>query len=600
MKEEQKFSLARFFARIMRGKARWLALSLAFSFAAVGANMLMPQALRLAIDSAIGGMEPEFPLLGGFAEAWLKSLDSAGLLWAAAALSILFALANAAFGVASRAFLAIGTEGAIKKYRDRLYSHIQRLPYSWHSENQTGDIIQRATSDMNTVRGFIGAQAIEVARTVFMIIAALFLMFTMNVALSLAACAFVPMIVASNVFFYRLVGSRFLKADEAEGELTVLAQESLTGIRVVRAFGMEAFEKERFDSQNEGFTQLWVKLGTVLGYFWAVNDLAAGLQLFTIIAAGSFLAARGSLTAGEFLVFVNYYYQLQWPVRALGRTLSEMSKATVSAKRLEEIEFSAEEDEALLGVEVPMPAEVEFSHVSFGYQGRSVIKDVCFSIPPGSSLGILGPTGSGKSTLASLLCRLFDPDEGEIRIAGTNIKEMPLPYLRRKVGLVLQETFLYSRTIGENISIANPGASQEDIKRAAEAAGLGDTIASFRQGYETAVGERGVTLSGGQKQRLGIARMLLRGAEVFVFDDSLSSVDVVTDLEIRKSLKEALIGKASITISHRAASLMDCDQILVLEDGEVAALGTHAELMEEGGLYRKIFDRQSLGGRNGK
>jgi len=595
MAKEKKFSLLSYFARITKGQRRWIALSITLSFLSSGANLLMPQSLRIAVDSAIGGAPIRLSLLGGALQRAFAGAGPARLLLLSGALALTFAAVSGLCSFGARVSLAHGTESAIRAYRDALYLHIHRLPFSWHSENPTGDIIQRATSDMNTVRGFIGSQATEVVRTAFLLVIALSFMFSMNATLSLAAVAFMPFMLAYNAVYYRLVGKRFLEADEAEGELTVIAQENFTGVRVVRAFGMEGFEKARFDGQNESWTRVWVRLGTLMGSFWGLNDVTAGLQLFAIILLGCFEAVKGRITVGEFLVFINYYYTLQWPVRSLGRTLSEMSKARVSAIRLSEIEDAAEEDMGEEGERPPMPCDIELSHVSFSYGEHEVLRDISLKIPKGTSLGILGPTGSGKSTLVSLLCRLHAPTAGCIAYGGVKIEDISLPYLRRNVGLILQEPFLFSRTMADNISIGMP-VDLGRLAKAVAAAGLEETVASFPRGLDTVVGERGVTLSGGQKQRMAIARMVYRGGSTLIFDDSLSAVDIATDYEIRKNIQALSEGRTVIIISHRISSLMGCDKTVVLEGGRVSDEGTHEELIAREGLYKEIYEAQGMGG----
>lgn len=557
--------------------------------------MLMPQSIRLAIDSAIGGLPPRLPVIGRLFEPWLSSLGTTGLLAFSAGLSLSLTLASGLLALANRACLSIGSEGAIKDLRDRLYQHIQRLPYKWHAENHTGDIVQRATSDVGTIKAYISSQAVEVIRTVFMISVALSFMFSMNRALSYIAVAFVPVVIGVNTVYYSISSKRFLAADEHEGELMSIAQENFTGVRVVRAFGMESYERDRFNSQNEIYTQAWVKLGSVLGAFWAVNSMLTGLQRFSIIIGGCFLAVSGELTVGEFLVFISYYNYLQWPVRSLGRTISEMSRASASAIRLAEI-LDAEAEDIEDGLKEPAETgDIVFDSVSFAYANTAAkaLDNVSFTVPKGSSFGILGPTGSGKSTIASLLIRLYEPSEGKITYGGIDTADISLPFLRNKIGLVLQETFLFSKTLEENIAIGVSSYTPDDMAHAINSSGMASMVEEMPQGLDTVVGERGVTLSGGQKQRAAIARMLLRGADVFIFDDSLSAVDMITDLEIRRALKQEAAGKTSIIISHRTASLMHCDRILVIEGGKATDIGSHSELIRREGLYKRVFEKQS-------
>ena len=384
-------------------------------------------------------------------------------------------------------------------------------------------------------------------------------------------------------------------ADESEGDLMVAVQENLTGVRVVRAFGSEKQELERFDKFNQIHYDKWVRMGYTMGAYWGIGDLVTGIQVLTVIAAGAVLAYQGQLTLGEFLVFVSYNRTLSFPLRRLGRILSDMSKMKVSAERLAEILEAEEERDAPTDTAPDIRGDIAFEHVSFAYDGADVLKDVSFTIDAGTTFGILGGTGSGKSTLGYLLDRLYDlePGKGRITIDGRDIRTIRREHLRRNVGIVLQEPFLFSKTIAENIAIARPESSMEQIRHAASVADVDDSIMDFRDRYDTLVGERGVTLSGGQKQRVAIARTLMCGSPIMLFDDSLSAVDLTTDARIRAALREDTGYATVILISHRINTLMDADKILVLEDGKVAQIGTHEELIAVDGIYKRTYDLQS-------
>ena len=336
----------------------------------------------------------------------------------------------------------------------------------------------------------------------------------------------------SSGVFYTEISSRFQVADEAEGELTTCAQENLTGVRVVRAFGRERYEVDRFNRRNQRFSQLWIRLGKLLSIYWASGTLLTCLQVMVIILVGTVETVHGNMTLGAFLAFITYNEALAWPVRSLGRVLSDMSKAGVSLDRVGYI-LQAQEEQDVPEAQEATTGDIEFDHVSFGYEGQPVLRDVSFTIPAGSTFAILGGTGSGKSTLVHLLDRLYDLPEGQgtITIGGVDIRKMNRESLRRQIGLVLQEPFLFSQTIRENISATKPQATEEELRRAAAIACVDEAITEFPDGYETVVGERGVTLSGGQKQRVAIARMLVQQAPIMVFDDSLSAVDAQTDAQ---------------------------------------------------------------------
>ncbi len=597
MKEEKLTGRgkAKLVVRYLRPVAWLCALGLLMSLFSQVFNALIPQIVRVTVDSVLGTEKPQLPaaLAGALPIEALRADPAMALVWAAGAV-VLFAVLRGFAIFGQRLFLARGSEGFVKGIRDELFSHIQRLPFAWHTAHQTGEMIQRCTSDVEVVRTFVCTQLVEVIRTVILVAVYLYAMFSMNVKLSLVSLAFIPVVALSSGLFYGRIAARFKVADEAEGELTTMVQENLTGVRVVRAFGRESFELGKFNEKNDRFSELWIKLGRVLAVYWASGTLLTCLQVMVILILGVVEAVRGELTLGGFLAFVSYNSTLAWPVRSLGRVLADMSKAGVSMDRVAYILRAEEERELPGAAEAPMDGDIVFSHVSFGYEGQEVLRDVSFTVPAGSTFAILGGTGSGKSTLVHLLDRLYDLGEGqgEITIGGRDIRLIERGYLRRNIGLVLQEPFLFSRTIRENIAAPRPGAAEAEIRRAAAIACVDEAVTEFPDGYDTLVGERGVTLSGGQKQRVAIARMLISGAPVMVFDDSLSAVDSETDAKIRAALRESLGRATVILISHRITTLMQAERILVLENGQVSDIGTHEELISRPGIYREIYDIQ--------
>ena len=576
----------------LRGVLGLFLAALVFSMLNTVCNAVTPQIIRTTVDSIIG--DKPFALPNTAAE-WMGGLElTRALAWAAGAV-LAAAAASGVCNYFSRLCTAKCSERFVKGIRDELYGHIQRLPFAWHTAHQTGEIIQRCTSDVEVIRGFVTNQFLEAFRTIFLVTFYLMIMFSMDAEISLIALAFLPVVVGYSVFFYRKIASRFLAADEAEGELSTAVQENLTGVRVVRAFGRERFEIQRFDEKNERFSQLWIKLGQILSAYWGSGDLITGLQILTVLLAGVQKTVDGGITSGELLAFLSYNAAMVWPVRALGRILSEMSKAGVSIDRVNDILSAGEERQPAQPLRPPMDRDIRFEHVTFGYEEQTpVLRDVDFTIPAGTTFAILGGTGSGKSTLVHLLDRLYDlePGQGRVTIGGVDVTEIPRDYLRSHIGLVLQEPFLFSRTIEENIRATAPRAGREEVRHAAQVACVDRAMEEMRLGYDTMVGERGVTLSGGQKQRVAIARMLMQQAPIMVFDDSLSAVDAETDAQIRAALKEHEQGRTVILISHRVTSLMQADQILVLEGGRVAELGTHAQLLARGGTYKRIYDIQ--------
>lgn len=575
----------------------WIfALTLICSMGNTVLSSLTPQVVRVAVDCVLGS-EPFPGAVTALAPPSLLAAAPMTQLFAAAGFLLIVAVLSGLCTYGSRMGTANASENFVKSLRDALYRHIQRLPYEWHVRHSTGEIIQRCTSDVEVVRNFVTNQLLEVCRIVFLVGFSLAVMLSMNARMTLIAVCFLPVILAYSLFFYSKIAKRFLTADEAEGELSATVQENLTGVRVVRAFGREAYEVERFDKKNERFASLWIRLGGLLSAYWGIGDLITGLQILTVICVGVTQTVSGAITLGEFLAFVSYNQTLIWPVRGLGRILSEMSKAGVSIERLAYILDSEPETEPGRALTPPMDRDIVFDHVSFSYGEQPVLRDVSFTIPAGKTFAVLGATGSGKSTMMHLLDRLYDlaPGCGRITIGGTDIADISRAYLRRNIGIVLQEPFLFSRTIRENIAAVRPGATMEEVRRHAGTAHVDEAILEFADGYDTIVGERGVTLSGGQKQRVAIARTLMLDAPILIFDDSLSAVDAETDAEIRASLHQAKGSATVILISHRITTLMQADCILVLQDGRVAELGSHDELMARGGLYREIYDLQMTG-----
>lgn len=556
----------------------------------------IPQVIRISVDGVLGSDLSKIP-------EWVKAFLSeetirknpGKMLTIAALAVILLAAINIAANYYSKVFAAKGSESFVKGMRDQLYDHIQKLPYSWHVKNQTGDIIQRCTSDVDVVRNFVTNQLMEVFRIIFLIVFYMVIMFSMNVKISFIAVSFFPIVILYSGYFFSKIAQHFQEADEAEGILSSVVQENLTGVRVVRAFGRESFERKRFDEKNERFAGLWIYLGKFLSLYWSIGDLITGIQILTVICMGVLFTVDGNLTVGEFIAFVSYNSSMAWPVRSLGRIISEMSKAGVSIDRIAYILDEKEEDDRPGVTKPAINKDIVFDKVNFKYEeGAAVLKDVSFTVPAGKTFAILGNTGSGKSTLVHLLNRLYDlPDGcGKITIGGVDIRDIDRQYLRSQIGMVLQEPFLYSGSIKENVGITKESSAFDDIREACEIACVDSAIDSFTDGYETIVGERGVTLSGGQKQRVAIARMLVEHTPVMIFDDSLSAVDAQTDAMIREALKKRMAGTTVILIAHRITTLMQADCIMVLEDGAVAEMGSHEQLMEHHGIYRRIYDIQ--------
>ena len=579
--------------RFLDGSLHFFVISIIASAVVAGIDMVTPQIIRIVVDYCLMGDTGTLP---AFVVSALEAFGGRAVLseklWIAAAAVAVLAAVSAVFRYLNTYLNTKGTERMVKTARDLLYEHIESLPFSWHSDNQTGDIIQRCTSDMQTVREFVSEQLVQVIRIVILIVFSVVFMLLMSVRLSVVVFLSVPVLVGYSYYFYFKIGHLFLECDENEGVLSTIAQENLTGVWVVRAFGREEYERERFRKQNHKYTDAWMSLCRILSVYWASGDLLMFVQIMLIVVVGTVLCVHGQLTAGALIAFVSYNNQLIWPVRRLGRMLSEMSKAGVSMDRLLYILNSGEE--TWEGTAEPdMHGDIVFHDVSFGYnESKEIIRDLSLTIPGGSTVGVLGMTGSGKSTLMYLLNGLYTPDAGRITIGGNDIRDISLPWLRKNIGIVLQEPFLFSRTLEENIALAVE-TDHENVRRAAGIAALDDSVSRFAKGYDTMVGERGVTLSGGRKQRAAIARMLVQDPQVMIFDDSLSAVDAETDAVIRKRLSWIMGGRTVILISHRISTLKDADRIVVLDEGRIAESGTHEELLRAGGLYSRIWSIQN-------
>ena len=561
----------------------------------VAIEFITPIILAETMDHYLLGEASRMP---GFVNAWIDALGGrefmAGHLWIAGIALVLLNVLNGVFGFIKGRSQAVAGENVSLTLRERLYSHIQRLPYAYHVKAETGDLVQRCTSDVETVRRFLSTQLMQVVNALLMVAIALSYMFRENVKITLISMILIPGLFLFAWLFFRWVIKNFRLSDEAEGKMSAVLQENLTGVRVVRAFGQQEYEVEKFDRASVDFRKKTFKLCNLLAVYWSASDAMSMIQSMMTLLACVYFAIQGEITVGALIIFTSYIWKLLFPIRQLGRILSDAGKSKVALDRIQEILGVPEEPEEPHAVKPSLKGDIVFDHVTFGYDGgKDVLRDMSFTIPAGKTVAILGATGSGKSTVAHLIQRLFDVEEGEIRIGGTPINQIDRYYLRSRVGLVLQEPFLYSKTLKENVAIALRDASDEEIDRAVTDAAAKEFILDSDKGFDTLVGERGVTLSGGQKQRVAIARTLMKDNDILIFDDSLSAVDTETDAQIRAALKKRSRNTTTIIISHRVVTLSQADLILVVEDGKVTEQGTHDQLIHSGGLYSKIFNIQS-------
>ncbi|MDD6142216.1 MAG: ABC transporter ATP-binding protein [bacterium] len=584
--------------RFLKGSKHFFVLSMLMAAMTAMSDMITPQIIRAAVDNAIGGNEPTFGpavmklvnAVGGFAYLGQN-------LWIMAIAVLCVAVVKVLSQYGFLAFNTRASETLTKTMRDTLYTHIEHLPFSWHMKNHTGDIIQRCTSDIDTTRNFVAGQMTQLLRVLILVTLSMTFMFSMTPMLAVISLLPMPLIVWYSFRFQHKIGAGFKECDESEGRLSAMAQENLTGVRVVRAFGRERYERDRFEKHNEEYTGLWIRLARLMARFWSTADILSGMQIMLVVVFGVVFCLKGQMTSGEYIAFISYNAQLVWPIRMLGRMISDMSKAGVAIERIGYIIDSEVEKDCEGAVAPDMTGDIAFEHVSFAYEGfPQMLHDITFTMKAGTTLGILGGTGSGKSTLMLLLDRLYDLPEnsGRITIGGVDIATIQREHLRKNIGIVLQEPFLFSRTLKENLSITDEQLTLSDIREAARAACLDDTIEGFTKGYDTFVGERGVTLSGGQKQRAAIARMLTQHTPIMIFDDSLSAVDAETDAKIRTALEKRFGSASIILISHRITTLSKADQVIVLDRGRIAEMGTPAELEKAGGLYQRISEIQSL------
>jgi len=579
---------------ILSGYRRYLVLATISVLLSTAFSYAVPYVTSFTLDYVIQGIDSTVPAfllpilekLGG-REYFLKNLFVCG-----AALFV-FTGMNCLFTFTRRQNVAYASEGMAKSLRDRLYRHLEDVPYDYHKHASTGDLVQRCTSDVDTVRRFIQVQLMEIVRTLVMFVFAAIVMFTVNVKMTLVSLAFMPVLTVSSFIYFKYVRRYFTASDEAEGALSTMLQENLTGMRVVRAFGQQKSEIERFTKLNASYRDKTYKLVKLLAYYWGLSDSVGYLQIALSLCMGVIAVYHGTFTLGNVALFTTYVAMLTWPVRQLGRILADMGKASVSLGRLDEILSAPLEKEPGKAETPDLAGDIVFDKVCFGYDRyNDVLDGVSFVAKPGQTVAILGATGSGKTSLVQLLQRLYVRTAGEITIAGVDVNDIEHGYLRRNIGIVLQEPFLYSRTILENIRICDPAATDEDVYNATRTACVHDVIESFEQGYDTIVGERGVTLSGGQQQRVAIARTLMQKAPILIFDDSMSAVDSETDAYIRKSLLALRRDGITFLISHRITTLREADNILVLENGRVTQQGTHEQLLKQGGLYRRIAEIQ--------
>ncbi len=584
----------RLLGQVFHGAKMYLAVGILATLCATALAYIIPLVVSFTVDSVIGDKAPALiaPLNALFERMGGRAYFSRRL-WILGLVLVGVQLLNGVFAFLRSWCIAHAGEGMAERLRNMLFTHLEAVPYSYHVGVQTGDLVQRCTSDVDTVRRFLQMQSMELVRIAAMAATAFSIMLSISKRMTLISSCLFPIIIAFSFVYLRGVQKHFARADEAEGALSTALQENLTGVRVVRAFAQERAEQAKFTGLNQKFHDINLHLNTLMGAYWALGDGISYLQIGLSAVCSVWFTVHGTFTLGNMILFTTYTSMLTFPMRQLGRILADLGKADIALGRLEDVLGAAVEAEPGKALKPEIDGAVCFEDVSFAYgDGVPVLEHVSFSAKPGDTIGILGSTGSGKSTLVELLQRLYPVTQGRITLSGVDVKDIEAHHLRKNVGIVLQEPFLYSRTIGENIAIARADAAQEEIVEAARTASVHDVIESFTDGYDTVVGERGVTLSGGQKQRVAIARMLLQNTPILIFDDSLSAVDAETDAAIRDALHGREHGTMFL-ISHRIATIRQSTLILVMDKGRVVQMGTHESLVKEEGLYKRVCEVQN-------
>ncbi len=575
--------------KFMRGNEVVYSLAIVAVFFSTVAALSVPVIIQYIIDNIIGGKE-------AVAQQWVIWVTGETLIGACVAI-IMLTLIRGIFIFLKGWASAFASERIAKKIKDQIMSHLQQVNYDFYNTHDTGDLIQRATSDVETIRKFLSVQIVEVVNVIIMVMTIGYMMYHLSPKLTWVALSLIPIIVGFSFYFFFNIRKRFKVCDEAEGKLSSVLQENLNGIKVVKAFGREPYEIQRFDEVNKDLRNKVQKLIQSFAYYWSLSDLMCFSQIALVVIFGAIWCLDGSLSIGVVFAFVTYEGMLLFPVRVLGRVLSEFGKSLVSVDRIKEILESKLDYESDGVLEPHFKGNIVFENVSFSYDGKTaVLKEINFAVKSGETIGILGPTGSGKSTMAYLMTRLYEPTSGRILMDGVPTTDIRKQWLRKNIGLVLQETFLYAKSISENIGIKYDRMGEEYIVEAAKTATLHHNILDFEDQYDTVVGEKGVSLSGGQRQRVAIARTILKPMPVMIFDDSLSAVDTETDRMIRGALKKSNQGATTFIISHRINTLAETDRIMVIENGCVSAFDTHENLIQNEGLYKRIWEVQNLAG----
>ncbi|MEO5914630.1 MAG: ABC transporter ATP-binding protein [Luteolibacter sp.] len=576
-----------------RAKYAW-AIATLFVFTAI--NYLTPLVASATIDFALSRKPDE-----GRLTTWIIGLMGGAdfvreRLWFPALLMVSLTIIAGGFSYLKGRLAAEASDGVARRLKDRLYDHLQRLPAKYHDRAETGDLIQRCTSDVETLRMALSTQVVEVSNSVLLLLTALPIMILLDGRMALVSFALIGPIILFGYIYIGKVKHLFKEVAESEGQVTRVVQENLTGLRVVRAFARQDFEIAKFAEPNKQYRDRSLKLLHLMAWYWSTSDLIVLIQQGIVLFTGAWFISQGTLTVGTLFAFIMFLNMLLWPVRQMGRTLTDLGKSVVALTRMGEILSEAEESapETPAHPQSPAAGKIEVTDLFFGHgEENAAINGISFTVEPGETLAILGPSGSGKSTIMHLLLRLYDYSSGSIRFDGHELRDLDRQWVRSQFSVVMQEPFLFSKTIGENIRLGRDTAASDEVSEAARMAHIHDTISGFPSGYSTLVGERGVTLSGGQRQRVALARALLQDTPVLLLDDALSAVDAETEATILDALRNRHGKRTTLVIAHRLSTLAHADKVIVLEKGRVIQHGTHDELASQDGLYRRLWTIQN-------
>ena len=584
---------------------------------ATAANYLVPLVGAATIDHAIGSKDVSqssflvrlvLNSVGG--ADWLRTH-----LWLTPVITVMLTSLGGVGSYLKGRFTSLASDGIARRLKDDLYDHINHLPASQLDRLDTGDLVQRCSSDVETVRQFLAVQVMEIGHSLILAATALPLLLLLNPPMTAIAFTLVPPLVLYGYIYFKKVRHVFKSVDEAEGELTSVIQENLTGIRVVRAFARQDYEKARFAKPNARFRDRHMRLLRLMSWYWSISDLVAFAQIGLVLLVGARWVSDGTLTVGVLFAFLAYMGIMLWPVRQMGRILTDLGKTSVAITRIQEILAAKRESDIASDSAVParptLRGAISVRDLAFNHTARpasegkgpvsaandpdagGALNGISFDVSPGEALAVVGPSGAGKSTLMHLLLRIYDYEHGSIRLDGEELSTLPRKWVRGQVGTVMQEPFLFSKTLRENIRLGSGAAQDREIEEAARAACIDETIRTFEHGYETLIGERGITLSGGQRQRVAIARAILRNPPLLILDDALSAVDGETETLILDALRHRRGRSTTLVIAHRLSTLVHADRVIVMDKGRIIQTGTHAELSRTEGLYRRLWEIQS-------